>query len=257
MDKQKLFEYYELIENASTKKEKIKYINEALQLYPDDLDLLLYKANDLNTQRHQNDYIDNLENIIKIGDKQMSDGNYFKNSMGLFWNDIDTRPYMTVRYNYFLALMKNGFYTKAINEGKYLLELCTNDNLGVRYSLMFLYAFVEDKESAKKLFNLYSEDISTHFLLAKCFLYYKIGEIEKAEEILLSIKNLNKDLLEFSKIITRFNTNIQLFDQNIIAYQLNSFSELILIYNNYSNLFYSCPLFFKWIKNKLTNKKSK
>lgn len=40
---------------------------------------------------------------------------------------------------------------RAIDEGQRLLDLCENDNLGVRYQLMHLYAYMEDEMHALAL----------------------------------------------------------------------------------------------------------
>ena len=106
---------------------------------------------------------------------------------------------MRVCYQYLSALMGNGFITKAIKEGERLLELCKSDNLGVRYDLMRLFALAEDKEKAEELLKAYDEEQTSQMMLPLCFLYYKIGETETAENLLLKIIEINKVLLKFIK----------------------------------------------------------
>lgn len=101
---------------------------------------------------------------------------------------------MRVCYQYLSALMGNGFITKATKEVERLLELCKSDNLGVRYDLMRLFALAEDKEKAEELLKSYDEEQTSQMMLPLCFLYYKIGETETAENLLLKIKEINKVL---------------------------------------------------------------
>lgn len=79
------------------------------------------------------------------------------------------------------------------------MELCKSDNLGVRYDLMRLFALAEDKEKAEELLKSYDEEQTSQMMLPLCFLYYKIGETETAENLLLKIKEINKVLLKFIK----------------------------------------------------------
>lgn len=63
-------------------------------------------------------------------------------------------------YTYFDVLISCGMMRRAIDEGQRLLELCENDNLGVRYQLMHLYAYMEDEMHAlalHKQFDSYEE----------------------------------------------------------------------------------------------------
>ena len=55
---------------------------------------------------------------------------------------------------------------KAISVYERMMELCTNDNLGARYCLMHLHAFMEEEGQTLKLFNQYkSNDSQSAFSL--------------------------------------------------------------------------------------------
>mgnify|MGYP002774537824 CR=1 FL=1 len=166
-EKKDIYDYFDLIDQTKTKKEREGYIDEALLSEPDNLQLLLMK-NEKNRKK-QAEYLVGLANIVSIGNKQMQDGGYFQNDKGDFWLVYETRPYMTACYQYLSALMENGFVTKAIKEGERLLELCKSDNLGVRYDLMHLFALAEDKEKAKELFKAYDEEQASQMMLPLCF----------------------------------------------------------------------------------------
>ena len=150
--------------------------------------------------------------------------------------------------------MENGFVTKAIKEGERLLELCKSDNLGVRYDLMHLFALAEDKEKAEELFKAYDEEQTSQMMLPLCFLYYKIGETETAEKLLLKIKKINKDLLKFIKKVLADDVYFEIAKMQGMGYRPNTIEELLVEYDRYYNIFEFCPLFFDWAKAVLSEK---
>lgn len=251
-EKRDIYDYFDLIDQAKTKKEREGYIDEALLLEPNNLQLLLMK-NEKNREK-QAEYLAGLENIVSIGNKQMQDGGYFQNDKGDFWLVYETRPYMTACYQYLSALMENGFVTKAIKEGERLLELCKSDNLGVRYDLMHLFALTENKEKAEELFKVYDEEQTSQMMLPLCFLYYKIGETEKAKNFLLKIKAINKDLLKFIKKVLADDIYFEIAKMIGPGYRPDTIEELLTEYERYYYIFESCPLFFDWAKTVLSEK---
>jgi len=102
----------------------------------------------------------------------------FKEYAGEFWTAFETRPYMRVRYTYFDVLISCGMMRRAIDEGQRLLELCENDNLGVRYQLMHLYAYMEDEMHALALHKQFDSYEETQMLLPLAVLYYKLNQFD-------------------------------------------------------------------------------
>lgn len=253
-EKKDIYDYFDLIDQAKTKKERDRYIDEALLSEPDNLQLLLMK-NEKNRKK-QSEYLAGLEDIVSVGDKQMRDGGYFQNDKGDFWLVYETRPYMTACYQYLSALMENGFVTKAIKEGERLLELCKSDNLGVRYDLMHLFALTEDKVKAEELFRAYDEEQTSQMTLPLCFLYYKIGETETAKNLLSKIKEINKDLPRFIKKVLAGNVYSEIAKMQGTGYRPDTIEELLTEHERYYYIFESCPLFFDWAKNILEEKKA-
>ena len=251
-EKKDIYDYFDLIDQAKTKKEREGYIDEALLSEPNNLQLLLMK-NEKNRKK-QAEYLAGLVNIVSIGNKQMQEGGYFQNDKGDFWLVYETRPYMTACYQYLSALMENGFVTKAIKEGERLLELCKSDNLGVRYDLMQFFAFAENKKLAEELFKAYDEEQTSQMMLPFCFLYYKIGETETAEKLLLKIKKINKDLLKFIKKVLADDVYFEIAKLQGMGYRPNTVEELLVEYDRYYDIFESCPLFFDWAKAVLSEK---
>ena len=60
-----------------------------------------------------------------------------------------------------------------------MLKLCEGDNLGVRYQLMHLYAYIEDEMHALALHKKYGDDEETQMLLPLAILYYKQNQFDK------------------------------------------------------------------------------
>lgn len=106
--------------------------------------------------------------------------------------------------NYVTALNKEGkentdYFLQDMEMDAFAYAYAVMKYPGVRYDLMHLFALAEDKEKAEELFKAYDEEQTSQMMLPLCFLYYKIGETETAENLLLKIKEINKVLLKFIK----------------------------------------------------------
>lgn len=83
---------------------------------------------------------------------------YFAENKGHFWGLVETRPYMRLKHYYMFLLRENGDDTAAIREAEEMLELCPNDNIGVRYELLMLYLLHGDFNAARRLMETYPEN---------------------------------------------------------------------------------------------------
>lgn len=171
------------------------------------------------------EHLAGLERIVALGNKQMQAKGYFKNDKGDFWQVYETWPYMGACYEYFTALMRYGFTTKAMKEGERLLELNERDNLGIRYDLMHLFALSENREKAEKLRNTYG-DYFSQMLLPLCFLYYKIGKEQTVAKLLSDLKEKNKDLLKFVKKVLNDSIFIEISKIHGFGYRSGTIEEL-------------------------------
>ena len=63
-----------------------------------------------------------------------------------------------------------------------MLKLYSGDNLGVRYTLMDLYAYWENEDAALTLHKEYDEYEESQMLLPLAVLYYKKGEDHGAKQ---------------------------------------------------------------------------
>lgn len=97
-----------------------------------------------------------LRRLIAMGEKNLGK-KVFKEAKGIFWGYLETRPYMRARARLALRLMETGRLEESVAEHEGMLELCPNDNLGVRYGLMALYLALSNLEGANRLFREYDE----------------------------------------------------------------------------------------------------
>ena len=153
-DVETAYDYLELAESATTKKEALKYAKKAAELEPDNLDAmtlvieLTCTSNEKLTEKYKN-------LIAEAEDKLKEQGYFEDDNIGEFWLIFETRPYMRLLEKYASHFVQCGQMRLAIDEYEEMLRLCNNDNLGVRYTLMHLYTFLEDEQSALELYKKY------------------------------------------------------------------------------------------------------
>ncbi len=246
-------DYLSLAEDAKTKKAAMGYIKKALELEPDNLDALLMQA-----QRNAKwplDLVISLSPIIEKGDALMEREGHFRDDMGEFWGVLETRPYMRLRYAYLDALKNSGMMRKAVAEGERLLELCEEDNLGVRYDLIFLYAHLEEEEKALALFNAseYSEN-DCQMLLALSILYFKLGQLDTSLDYLKKLRKCNKDTKKFLRLVCRGDQE-EIFSAggSEFGYRPYTIDELVIAFQDNVFLLTSVMNYFKWANRQLKN----
>ena len=188
------YDYLEMAQTTLDVKEAIRYAQKALKLDPYCLDAELIiaqaKSGDMEELKK------NMEKVIRKGEEQLAQREISKEAdAGSFYGLFETRPYMRVRKEYLELLITQGRYRRAIREAEELIRLNENDNLGVRYILMALYAYFEEEENIKALFDKYPED-SAFMLLPLIALYYKMENDKKMKSYIRKLKNKNPQLQE-------------------------------------------------------------
>ena len=242
------YDYLELASEAKTKKKQLEYTNKALELEPDSLDAGLAKI--ALTAKHPHEMLDELERLLKKGDAQMEKEGFFRDSMGDFWGVFETRPYMRLRHEYFLTLLSVGMMRRAASVAERSLELSENDNLGNRYPLMCLYAYLEDEPAALALLKRYGEYEDSQFLLALAVLYYKLGRYKEATDYLKRLQKINKGTKKFLSAAAR--DNLEDIDERMgFGYRPFTSDEPLETVEESMFLFDSVPAFFKWADKRL------
>ena len=239
-----LFEAYD----EPVKSKAIKLANQALEINPDNID-----AENFITKFETNT-IKKLERYKETLDKEYTrlqkEDTFNKENIGIFWGLIETRPYMRTKHSYMLTLMELGRYTEAIKQGEELLELCENDNQGIRYLIMGLYTILEKFEECEKIYKRYSDD-STFMLFPLSIMYYKKGDYKKSKKILKNIQENNEHILEYLKKKIRFTKskieNIE--DEGV--YSWGSEAEAYFVVKDYKYLLETVPTFIEFIEREI------
>lgn len=248
-------DYLDLAEQAASKKKCVEYLHKALELEPDNLDARLQLITRTTEQQLDEQRLA-LQELLDVADKQMEQAGAFKEYAGEFWTAPETRPYMRVRYTYFDVLISCGMMRRAIDEGQRLLELCENDNLGVRYQLMHLYAYMEDEMHALALHKRFDAYEETQMLLPLAVLYYKLNQFDKAEDYIKRLAKANKDAKKFLRAAARNQLDDYIDEMNPYGYQPFTMEELLDELMKSSYLFDSVPYFFAWASKVLATKTS-
>ncbi|MDO5089217.1 MAG: hypothetical protein Q4D53_05470 [Leptotrichiaceae bacterium] len=141
----------------------------------------------------------------------------------------------------------------AIAECEDMLRLNKNDNLGVRYTLMFLYAFMEDEEKALKLYKK-SNEKNVQMLLSLSILYFRKRNLEETLKYLKKIENIVKDTRKFFKDVLDGKMekySAQIYD---MGYRLFTSDELAISFIENHFIFDIDNGYIEWAYNRLKKK---
>jgi len=248
-------DYLDLAEQATSKKKCVEYLRKALELEPENVDVQLQLIGHT-LEGKSDEQLPALQKLMDAAAKQLEQEGCFKEDVGAFWDVLETRPYMRVCYAYFEALTSCGMMRRAIDEGQRLLELCENDNLGVRYQLMHLYAYMEDEMHALALHKQFDSYEETQMLLPLAVLYYKLNQFDKAEDHIKRLARVNKDTKKFLRAAAREQLYDYMDEMSPYGYQPFTMEELLDEVLHSSYLFGSVPYFFAWASKVLAAKTS-
>ncbi|MFA6173155.1 MAG: hypothetical protein WC701_05660 [Kiritimatiellales bacterium] len=143
--------YYKAMDTGDT-----DFIFQALELDPANTDCLLrllymFDEDDLEALLFA-------KQILAVAEKRLGP-EQFEEYRGEFWGFLETRPYMRARCSLALRLVKTGRIGEAIAEHEGMLELCPNDNLGMRYGLLGLYLQEDRIKDVSRLLKQYKGEV--------------------------------------------------------------------------------------------------
>ncbi len=245
---------HHLAYDATSKKKTEEYARRALELDPDLLD-----AEYLLTALHAKvtgSYQAELEALLKKGETQLLGKSITRKSdAGEYYASHETRPYLRVYKAYIDLLIAEGKLRKAVEACKDVLYLNEGDNMGVQYTLMVLYALLEDRELGEALYQNYPEE-SSFMLLPLIALYYRLDDKDKATEWLsvltARIKGVKKALKELLRMDEYDLANLS----QLPYYSPFTAEELQLAYTGYDYLYGTMPDFVPWMIASLPQKGS-
>lgn len=165
-------------------------IYEALDLDPGNVDCLLqllfaFEDDDAAA-------VDFLRTVVKIAEGKLGE-EFFEECKGHFWGMLETRPYMRARAQLAQRLVFTGQLDEAVTEHEGLLELCPNDNLGIRYPLLGLYLRERRLDDAARLLETYKEERPYSAQMGWAYVLERIlaGAVGEAEEALQAARKQN------------------------------------------------------------------
>ncbi len=245
-------DFFELASSASSKKNALKYAKKAVELDPNHIDAAEMVAQ-LSATSIDN-LLSRLEKIIASAEVKLKEAGLFEDdAIGDFWLIFQTRPYMRLLDSY--ALIDCGRMRAAIAVCEKMLKLCKNDNLGERYRLMHLYAYLEDEDAALALVSRYPEEKSTQFLLPLSVLYYKLGNLPEAERYLKSLSEVNEDTALFFDCILNGKCEEYVYKIPEYGYRVATMDELLIETDENTFLFRSVYGYYDWANRKLRTKR--
>lgn len=244
-------EAYEILEEAQyakNEKEAIKLAKKAYKKSSDCFDVILFQCDlEENVIKRMKLLNDGLE----FEKNRLTNEKYFdKENIGHFYGIFETRPYirgLSIKAEY---LLEEGKLRQAANICKEVLRLNENDNLGVRYLLMAIYATLEEEKSMLDLYKKYPEE-DLEMLFPLFAIYYKSGNDKKALEYLKRIDKCNSNFVKY------FNGTIKQSKKVSSGYYSRGDSSEIFMYlDRYIYLLITMPKLNEYIiENLIKNKK--
>ena len=112
-----------------------------------------------------------------------------------WWGFIGTRPWMRAMHNLGLSLMEAGDQEEAALTFERLLALNPNDNQGIRYLLLRVYAEAGDYKQCKRLFSQYKDEGAITFTATQLLVDLATKETVDAERHFARINGTNTHFL--------------------------------------------------------------
>lgn len=249
-------DFLELAQDADNEGSALKYAKRALKLDPSNLDAEFMIA-DI-TAKSQVDMLNRLRLIVKHGEQVMQAKGYAdENSIGNYWVITETRPYMRVRDAYISLLRDMGMIRAAVAECEDMLRLNENDNQGIRYTLMHLYAILEEEQKALELHKKYDSYEETQMLFPLSIMYFKLGDLDQAGKYLKRLSKANPDTRKFVKAFNEDRIDRYASQMSDFGYRPFTMEELITELMENLVLFQTLPAYFFWAEEQLAGKKRK
>lgn len=251
-------DYLEMAETTDSRGEAIEFLNKALELEPDNLDVQVRLL-----EASSNTYEEEIKKLSqKIEEVKLRYKDDYKNSVGEFYMIFHTRPIIRLYYSLLADYIQCNMLRKAVSIAEEIIRLNENDNMGARHHLIQLYAYFEEEEKALELTEKYSHDgfTESQFLLSLAIIYYKKCDFVKSEEYIKQLNKENKGFKKFVKSINNLSIMDKIIDFDDSMYQPGTIDELIVEFVSNRYLYSTTTGFFMFaeecLKKKPTKKKT-
>ena len=98
------------------------------------------------------------------------------------WGIMENRPFLRALFQLANVYADNGSFELACAEGEKLLQVCPNDNLGIRERMIDFYMLTEQYQSIIQLCDSYPEDMLANIAFGKALSYCYQDKLDKAEK---------------------------------------------------------------------------
>lgn len=248
-------DFIELAESSTRIPEILKYARKAQQKDPGNIDAMRMTA--LFSTNNPYERLLMLEKAIKTADQIMeSEGFKEEDCIGNYWQILETRPYMRLRNAYFDLLIDNRMMRRAAAEGEEMIRLNTNDNMGIRFTLIHLYAYLEEEAPALRLLGQYeSGGIESRLSMAVSAMYFKLGRMDKAREYLDLLARRIPDTKKYFRAYKLDKLDEIEYQMPGYGYRPNTIEELLENTGDYGFFYDDLKGFFLWADKQLVIKK--
>jgi tetratricopeptide (TPR) repeat protein len=132
------------------------------------------------------------QQIVKVAADRLGP-ELFEECKGVFWGLLETRPYMRARSELAQRLVKMRMLDEAIVEHEGMLELCPNDNLGIRYGLIGLYLQKDRIKDAARLLIKFADERQYSAVMAWAYVLERFlnGKLDAATKALAVARKQN------------------------------------------------------------------
>ena len=245
------YEILDKAQNAKSKKEALNLTKKAYEKSSDCFDAILFQCD---LEENETKRMKLLDDGLEFEKNRLTKEKYFdKENIGRFYGIFETRPYIRGLSYKAEYLLDDGKIRQAEKQCKEILRLNENDNLGVRYLLLAIYAVLEEESEILKLYKKYPEE-NLETLIPLFAIYYKLGNDKKAKEYLDRIDKCNSNFIKLFKGALKESTKV-----GPGYYSRGDSSEIFMYLERYSYLLITMPKLSDYVteyfKQKLANKK--
>ncbi|MFQ5451814.1 MAG: hypothetical protein ACE5E9_14410 [Nitrospinaceae bacterium] len=201
---------------ASSSKRRRELALKALEYSPDCADAYVLLAEEF--AESLDEALELFEEGMKAGERALGKKT-FKEDAGLFWDLLETRPYMRARAGLAQCLWIVGRQEESVAHYQDMLRLNPNDNQGIRYILMTCLLRLDRDEELAALLEEYREDGSAEWTYTNALAAFRrhgdTGESRAAlSRAVESNSHVPKYLLGKKKLPRRLPDYISFGDEN-------------------------------------------
>jgi tetratricopeptide (TPR) repeat protein len=220
--------------------ETLDLLNRALELDPDNTDALAMVA----TLMASNDKerVGALAAVVRRAEEYLG-SSFFGQNQGDFWAIVETRPYMRARATLISLLIRTGFSHEAITHCEEMLQLNSNDNQGIRDTLMGLYLKTDNLQGARDLLDQYPGSFLAVFNWGRVLERFLSGELEEAKKAVTTAHRANRYVRDY---LTGHKSTPQLLPE---FYSLGDVSEAQMCAAEIGDAWRSHPEAVQWLKS--------